>query len=117
MTQFAEMEKVLQQERRDLERKRRELFLERLAWRRRCNNVKDEVSRCYQNGPGTQESVDGIKEALGMLGIGEGMEFREGAGAGAADGTEMQQDGQDGTAVPKIEPIASEEPGFRNHVL
>lgn len=124
MAQFAEMEKLLQAERRDLERKRREMFLERLAWRRRVNNVRDEVVRCAKMGVGSEESVKGIVEALGMLGLGgQGLELVEGdvvAGAGAAGG--IGEDGQMvqdpiSLGVPEVQPVSQEDAGFRSHEI
>lgn len=126
MQQFGEMERLLQAERRDLEKRRRDLFLERLAWRRRCNNVRDEILRCTRNGLTNEESINGVVEALGSLGIsGEGLELMKvsvepaaaSATEGETNGEAMQQDVPPVEAVLDIKPLTPDEPGFRSHEI
>jgi len=73
LAQFAELEKLLAAERRDVERRRRELFLERLAWRRRVEGVKDGVRKAVGAGlgRGDDEAVRVLGEALALCGVGE----------------------------------------------
>jgi len=70
LKQFAEMEDILQMERRELERGRQQLFLDRLAFK---NRVKD-----VQNGLRTAASTggeQGIKMAQDVMSTGERLTF------------------------------------------
>lgn len=96
LQQFKEMEGLLAAERRDVERRRRELFLERLAWRRRVERCKGEVGRGMRlllapqqqastaAGAGTggagnvEEALRVVADALQNLGLGsEALELKQ----------------------------------------
>ncbi|KAB8337319.1 hypothetical protein FH972_021620 [Carpinus fangiana] len=121
LSQFAEMESLLQAERRDLERRRRELFLERLAWRRRCDDVRQGIVRVLQ-GPGLQspEGVTAITEALGMVGIG-GEVVELSLGKGPAKDADISMEGAGGDAAPAkqddVKPVSEGDAGFRSHEI
>lgn len=96
LQQFAEMEALMQAERRDLERRRRELFLERLAWRGRCDATRSAVEDAARRGVQTPEGLKGVMDALAALGIGaEGLALKE---AGEGD---VVMEGDAAMAVPE----------------
>jgi SWI/SNF related-matrix-associated actin-dependent regulator of chromatin subfamily C len=64
MKQFSELEAMLSAERRDLERRRQQLFLDRLQFQRRVRNVEDTFKRaCSLQDP--REGMKVVREALG----------------------------------------------------
>jgi len=67
LTQFNELEAVLSAERRDLERRRQQLFLDRLAFQKRVKGLET-IARKVSTGFGVGEQGAGI--AGGMAGIG-----------------------------------------------
>ena len=87
LAQFAELEKLLAAERRDVERRRRELFLERLAWRRRVEGVKDGVRKAVAGGlgRGDDEAVRVLGEALALCGVGEQIDVVRGQANGVRE--------------------------------
>lgn len=97
LAQFAEMEKLLAAERRDLERRRRELLLERLSWRRRVEGVKEGVRNAVGLGlgRGDEEALRVLGEALRGLGIDAGVELVP-SGGGAAGGGDAVMGGNGG---------------------
>ena len=123
LQQFSELESLLQAERRDLERRKRDLFLERLAWRRRCENVKTGVERGLNIGLQSEDGVKQVVEALGQLGFGGGvggLQLRKGGLDGSKTSSDTQkqygqvvdsQQGQPttGEEVPKQEPQANDD--------
>lgn len=91
LEQFAEMEALLAAERREVERRSRELFLERLAFRRRCEEVAQDVRRGV--GMGLEgEGLRVITEALGRVGVKGGLGL-ENSGKGGGRGRGMMGDG------------------------
>ena len=122
MTQFAELEAVQQQERQELERQRRELFLDRMAFARRVESVEAAVKglgAVYNSGAlgegGEGERVKGMVREVrrGLLGGGLG-----GAGAGAGiDGTGMRfvGEGQE-EAEREVKPWSEEEGAERREI-
>jgi SWI/SNF related-matrix-associated actin-dependent regulator of chromatin subfamily C len=50
LNQFNELEQVLQAERREIEKARQQLFLERLAMKRQCRAVQEQLKRALQTG-------------------------------------------------------------------
>ncbi|KAK5184740.1 SWI/SNF and RSC complex subunit Ssr2, partial [Cryomyces antarcticus] len=69
LQQFAEMESVLQAERRDLERRRQQLFLDRLAFRRRMREVEEGLRRV--NVSGGADSAAAMEDVMQGLWGGE----------------------------------------------
>lgn len=70
LAQFTEMEEILQAERRDLERGRQELFLDRLAFKQRVMEVEAALQKASLNG-----SENTAKEVQGVLEDGMGAKF------------------------------------------
>ena len=69
MKQFSELEAMLSAERRDLERRRQQLFLDRLQFQRRVRNVEETFKRaCSLQSPA--EGMKIVKEVLGQGGEG-----------------------------------------------
>jgi len=88
MKQFSELEAMLSAERRDLERRRQQLFLDRLQFQRRVKNVEDTFKRaCSLQSP--HEGMKIVKEVVGSGG--EALVVKKvDASAGAAEGGEVQ---------------------------
>ncbi|KAL9130530.1 MAG: hypothetical protein Q9217_001298 [Psora testacea] len=74
LQQFSEMEALLQAERRELERGRQQLFLDRLAFRKRVAETQEALKNARLGGSG-EVIVQGERERLGFV--------KEGAGVGA----------------------------------
>jgi SWI/SNF related-matrix-associated actin-dependent regulator of chromatin subfamily C len=68
LQQFAEMEEIVQAERRDLEKARQQLFLDRLAFRKRMRDVEDAFLAAGLKGG--QEGLRMMEEAMGVGGEG-----------------------------------------------
>lgn len=62
LQQFSELEQVLSAERRDLERRRQQLFLDRLSFQKRMRSVEDAFKRAAAAGP--QEGAKIVQEAV-----------------------------------------------------
>ncbi len=75
LQQFSEMEAVLQAERRDLERGRQQLFLDRLAFKKRVREVEEGLRMA--NLQGGQEGLKMAHEAAGSVGGSEKLGFQE----------------------------------------
>lgn len=145
LSQFAELEGLLQAERRDLERRRRELFLERLAWRRRVEASREGVERGVKvlkaaaassvnagagevGGGGAvqglQEGLRVVLEALQGVGLGEAAKLmvgRDGHGhvdvVGAAAGVDGFAGRGDEGGEEVVRPYADGDVGFRSHEI
>ena len=65
LAQFSEMEEILQAERRDLEKGRQDLFLDRLAFKQRVREVESALSKASLNGSGDNaaKEVQNVLEA------------------------------------------------------
>ena len=74
LAQFAEMEEIVQAERRDLERARQELFLDRLAFKQRVREIEGALKAASLEGGSTE--VKGVLE--GGLGMKMGLKGPEG---------------------------------------
>lgn len=62
--QFSEMEEVVQAERRDLEKAQQQLFLDRLAFRKRMKDMEETFRAASLKGP--EEGMRMMQEAVGM---------------------------------------------------
>ncbi|KAF9638416.1 SANT domain DNA binding protein [Lasiodiplodia theobromae] len=62
LQQFSELEQVLSAERRDLERRRQQLFLDRLGFQKRMRAVEDAFKRAAISGP--QDGLKIVQEAV-----------------------------------------------------
>ncbi|KAH8894037.1 SWIRM-domain-containing protein [Thozetella sp. PMI_491] len=78
MRYFNEMESMLQAERRELERARQQLFLDRLSFKRRVRDVQDILKKAAATG-----GEQGYKMALGATGEGDRMSFQAVPAVGA----------------------------------
>ena len=85
LQQFSEMEALLQAERREVERMRQRLFLDRLAFRKRVRETEQKMAGMKIQVP--------VAERMGMLEDGVG---GEGDGSGVGEGVEPYHDGMEG---------------------
>ena len=97
LSQFNEIEAVVQAERKDLERGRQQLFLDRLAFRKRMKDMEDTFRAASQKTP--EEGMRMMSEALGMA---SGKRF----GFQAANGM-----------VNGIGPLSAEGVDFKTHEI
>lgn len=69
LQQFNEMEALIQAERRELERGRQQLFLDRLSFKRRVRDVQEGLRMAAETGnqQAAMEVLDGSKEKLGFV--------------------------------------------------
>lgn len=95
LTQFNELEQVLQAERREIERARQQLFLERLAMKQQCMEVQQQLKRALE--VGGQEGYNMAVQAGQMGAQGQPLAF--------ADPAIVQQGGtpQPGARPPSLE--------------
>lgn len=75
---FSEMEAVLQAERRELERARQQLFLDRLSFKRRVREVQEGLQAAVAQG-----GEQGLRMAQDVMVDGDSMSFQAAAAAGA----------------------------------
>ena len=118
LQQFGEMEALLQAERRDLERRRRELFLERLDWRRRCDAIKAGVVRGVSMGFGANsgEGMRTVMDALSQLGL--GAEIGEDLGAMDLNMGHRSENGTATTAAAvEVSPLGPQDAGYRSYEI
>ena len=64
LQQFSEMEEIVQAERRDLEKGRQQLFLDRMAFKKRIKEVEDAFRAASLKGP--EEGMRIVQEAVGV---------------------------------------------------
>ncbi|KAF2205741.1 SWIRM-domain-containing protein [Delitschia confertaspora ATCC 74209] len=104
LAQFNDFENLLSAERRDLERRRQQLFLDRLAFQKRVRGLEETCRRVSQGlggqpglpgGMGAEDAVAALTEGMRMFGVGKGEEKgvmrREGEGEDAAPVEEGQE--------------------------
>lgn len=77
LAQFAEMEEIVQAERRDLERGRQQLFLDQLKFRKRVRDVEGTIKTAFERGG--SEGLRMVADAIGG-GIAGGYGFKSGSG-------------------------------------
>lgn len=85
LAQFAEMEEIVQAERRDLEKGRQQLFLDQLRFRKRVRDVESQLKQMSTGGgSNAQESMKMLAETMrdGMMGTGFGFANGNTSGAG-----------------------------------
>lgn len=90
LKQFGEMEALLQAERRELERSRQKLFLDRLAFRRRVREMEEKLGKMDLSG------VEGGSQRMEMEGLGGGGGEEEVMMMGRAADVEPYQEGMEG---------------------
>jgi len=86
MEQFSELEGLLQAERRDLERRRQSLFLDRLAFTRRVNTVEDAIQHALSMS-NLQEGLQYVRETVKSTREAEGLSIKR---VGSHDTGEVQ---------------------------
>ncbi|KAL2014508.1 hypothetical protein VTN00DRAFT_2033 [Thermoascus crustaceus] len=85
LAQFNEMEEIIEAERRELELARQQLFLDRMAFKKRVKEVQDALHAASLKGPG--EEADAIIADAATAGLGNRYNFQP-AGADARTGTQ-----------------------------
>jgi SWI/SNF related-matrix-associated actin-dependent regulator of chromatin subfamily C len=76
MEQFGELEGLLQAERRDLERRRQALFLDRLAFTRRVNELEDAMQHALTIG-NIQEGLQYVRDTMKRTREAEGLAVKK----------------------------------------
>lgn len=99
LTQFNELEQVLQAERREVEKGRQQLFLDRLAMKKQCLSVQEQLQRAIAIGG--QEGYQIASQASQMGGQGPKLAFEQ---------PQQQQGGQQ-TPQMGLRPVSLENPG------
>ncbi|KAF2089617.1 SWIRM-domain-containing protein [Saccharata proteae CBS 121410] len=100
LQQFSELEAVLSAERRDLERRGQQLFLDRLSFQKRMQNVEEAFKRASL-APTPQEGQKIVQEAV------------HGAGAfGEKVGVRKE-----GDAESEVKPLGEGDEGFKSHEI
>lgn len=80
LAQFAEMEEIVQAERRDLEKGRQQLFLDQLRFRKRVRDIETQLKQLAINGQtGAQEGMRMVAEVMRDSGFGTGFGFSNGS--------------------------------------
>ncbi|OJD29332.1 rsc complex subunit [Diplodia corticola] len=100
LQQFSELEQVLSAERRDLERRRQQLFLDRLGFQKRMRSVEDAFKRATISGP--QEGLKIVQEAVHGADA-----FGEKLGVQKVDSDEERE----------ITPLKEGDEGFKSHEI
>ena len=92
--QFSEMEELVQAERRDLEKSRQQLFLDRLAFRKRMKDMEDTFRAASLKGP--EEGMRMMQDAVGMT---SGKRFGFQSTNGHTNGVGAPPEGLDGRSM------------------
>ncbi|KKA22648.1 RSC complex subunit (RSC8) [Rasamsonia emersonii CBS 393.64] len=74
LAQFNEMEEIIEAERRELEQARRQLFLDRLAFKKRVKEVQDALQAASLKGPG--EEMNGLLSGAATTGLDNRFQFQ-----------------------------------------
>lgn len=98
LEQFTELENLLSAERRDLERRRQQLFLDRLAFQKRCQTVEDAFSRAMSLDP--QDGREFIRDVVRQGRESEGMSAKKEAGENSTEAA--------------VAPLTAEDKGFKS---
>jgi SWI/SNF related-matrix-associated actin-dependent regulator of chromatin subfamily C len=93
LNQFAELEKLIKLERKDVERRRQALFLERLEFQRRMRAVEDALAKAVIN-PDSKAGMEAIGRVVGGA-VGKGS-------VGVGVGGKVEEDGGD------VKPLSEE---------
>lgn len=110
LSHFNEFEKILSAERRDLQRRRQQLFLDRLAFQRRVRALEQATEKVRGSLGGTglpgslsaDDAVTALTEAIGKFGVGkseEGMGLRQ---SSVDEGTQPTSEGAEGYSKLEI---------------
>lgn len=74
LSQFTEMEEIVEAERRDLEQARQQLFLDRMAFKKRVKEVQDSLQAASLKSPG--EEADAMASEAATAGVGNQFGFQ-----------------------------------------
>ncbi|KAK2758380.1 hypothetical protein FQN54_004230 [Arachnomyces sp. PD_36] len=74
LAQFTEMEEIVEAERRDLEQARQQLFLDRMAFKKRVKEVQDQLQAASLKSPG--EEADAMANEAATAGVGNAYGFQ-----------------------------------------
>lgn len=74
LQQFNEMEEIIEAERRELEQSRQQLFLDRMALKKRVKEVQDALQSVHLKGPG--EDTNNLLNDAAMAGVGNRYNFQ-----------------------------------------
>jgi SWI/SNF related-matrix-associated actin-dependent regulator of chromatin subfamily C len=111
LAHFNDFEKLLSAERRDLQRRRQQLFMDRLNFQRRVRALEDATKKITaqvggQGLPGSlsaEEAVEKLTEAMTMFGVGKGEDSMGTKRDGSADaGVQPVEQGSEGYAKMEI---------------
>ncbi|KAI9789183.1 MAG: hypothetical protein M1816_006317 [Peltula sp. TS41687] len=112
LAQFNEMEAIIQAERRELERGRQQLFLDRLAFRNRVDEVTEAFkSASLRAGLGGDEAAQLAREVGDQVGFGK-LTFRGGEVEGASAG--IMGEGGSSQARQAL-PVSENTPGWKGY--
>lgn len=110
LQQFAEMETLLQAERRELERQRQRLFLDRLQFKKRVRETEERFRRLGVDPGMEKENDDGEKL---VVGVGVGVDAS--VPAVAAEGESQSQ--SQGQSALEVKPVAADAAGYKMHEI
>jgi SWI/SNF related-matrix-associated actin-dependent regulator of chromatin subfamily C len=111
LAHFNDFEKLLSAERRDLQRRRQQLFMDRLNFQRRVRALEDATKKITaqvggQGLPGSlgaEEAIERLTEAMKMFGVGKGEESMGTKRDGSVDaGVQPVEQGSEGYAKMEI---------------
>ncbi|KAI8941731.1 hypothetical protein NX059_002937 [Plenodomus lindquistii] len=110
LAHFNDFEKLLSAERRDLQRRRQQLFLDRLNFQRRVRALEDATKKVAgnlggQGLPGSmsgEEAVAALTEAVRLFGVGRGEESVGVKGEGGVEGVVPVAEGAEGYSKLEI---------------
>lgn len=110
LAHFNDFEKLLSAERRDLQRRRQQLFMDRLNFQRRVRALEDATKKIsagmgghgLPGGIGADEAVNALTEAMRLFGVGKGEESMRGSGE-TADTAGAQPLGEGSEGYGKLE--------------
>ncbi|KAF2736735.1 SWIRM-domain-containing protein [Polyplosphaeria fusca] len=104
LTHFNDFEKLLSAERRDLQRRRQQLFMDRLSFQQRVRGLEEATKKISKGLGGTglpgsiasDDAVSQLTDAIRMFGVGKGDESIGVKRGSVDDGTDPVQEGGDG---------------------
>jgi SWI/SNF related-matrix-associated actin-dependent regulator of chromatin subfamily C len=110
LAHFNDFEKLLSAERRDLQRRRQQLFMDRLNFQRRVRALEDATRKISTNmggqglpgSIGADEAVNALAEAMRLFGVGKGEESMRGSGE-TVDDAGVQPLGEGNEGYGKLE--------------
>lgn len=110
LAHFNDFEKLLSAERRDLQRRRQQLFMDRLNFQRRVRAMEDATKKIQaqlggQGLPGSltpEDAISALTDAMRLFGVGKGEESMGVGQENAAEGAQPIAEGSEGYAKLEI---------------